>query len=111
MLSLAKCRELLGRDIPESDAELEILRDQLYDVEALSPTDAWAVGIRLSGVYNRPLSLHWSGQRWKPVYMPARGSSSIGKLAASSSTDLWAVGNYSFDSALYPLAEHSKGCS
>ena len=30
MLSLAKCREILERDSPESDADLELLSDQLY---------------------------------------------------------------------------------
>jgi hypothetical protein len=30
MLSLAKCREILDRDSPESDADLELLRDRLY---------------------------------------------------------------------------------
>ena len=29
MLSLAKCREILGTESPESDADLELLRDQL----------------------------------------------------------------------------------
>jgi hypothetical protein len=29
-LSLARCREILGNDCPESDADLERLRDQLY---------------------------------------------------------------------------------
>jgi hypothetical protein len=30
MLSLERCREVLGDDAPQSDAELELLRDQLY---------------------------------------------------------------------------------
>jgi hypothetical protein len=30
MLSLERCREILGSDCPKSDAELEKLRDQLY---------------------------------------------------------------------------------
>ena len=30
MLTLEKCREILGDDCPKSDAELELLRDQLY---------------------------------------------------------------------------------
>ena len=42
MLSLKKCRELLPADSPESDSELELLRDQLYGlarvaVEACTP--------------------------------------------------------------------------
>lgn len=32
MLSLAKCREILGDDCPHSDAEMEMLRNQLYAV-------------------------------------------------------------------------------
>jgi hypothetical protein len=32
MLSLVKCREILGCDSPESDAELELRRDRLYAV-------------------------------------------------------------------------------
>lgn len=30
MLSVKKCREILGHVSPESDADLELLRDQLY---------------------------------------------------------------------------------
>ena len=32
MLSVEKCREILGCDSPESDADLELLRNQLYGV-------------------------------------------------------------------------------
>jgi hypothetical protein len=42
LLSLAKCRAILGSDSPESDADLSRLRDQLYGlarvvVEAVGP--------------------------------------------------------------------------
>jgi hypothetical protein len=30
MLSVKQCREILGADSPESEADLELLRDQLY---------------------------------------------------------------------------------
>ena len=38
MLTLQKCRELLGRNCPLSDPELESLRDQIYGLADIAVT-------------------------------------------------------------------------
>jgi hypothetical protein len=62
----------------------------LTDVAALSRTDAWAVGYRLSAGRYRAVILHWNGKVWQ--WLP----SSVGPLygvAAISSGNAWAVGS------------------
>jgi hypothetical protein len=45
----------------------------LLGADALSPTNAWAVGVRMpTGTSERRgLALHWNGQDWKTTTMPA----------------------------------------
>ena len=64
----------------------------LYDVTAVSPTDAWAVG-RIYDV--PPLIMHWDGTAWQQSPTPIPGTYiDLYGVSAVSSTDVWAVGTY-----------------
>jgi hypothetical protein len=78
----------------------------LFDVVAISPTDAWAVG------YSGPklVGEHWDGTTWTVVPAPTPGTyPSISSVDASSSTDVWAVGSYTGPGGIHPLALHWNG--
>jgi hypothetical protein len=70
----------------------------LNDVSATSSTNAWAVGYYFSGTVKRTLVLHWNGTSWTHQTSPNAGGSSLDNVlqgvAATSSTDAWAVGYY-----------------
>ena len=64
----------------------------LYDVTAVSATDAWAVG-RIYDV--PPLIMHWDGATWQQSPTPIPGTYiDLYGVSAVSSTDVWAVGMY-----------------
>jgi hypothetical protein len=66
----------------------------LTSVDAISPTDVWAVG---QGPDQRTLALHWDGLTWSKVPTPHAVPSNFSQLtsvSAVSSDDLWAVGFY-----------------
>jgi hypothetical protein len=79
----------------------------LYDVAALSPRDAWAVGSQARG--RKPLIEHWNGRSWTVV----RGAATAGVLnavTAVSRDDVWTVGDVHVGPAVWrPLAEHWDG--
>jgi hypothetical protein len=86
----------------------------LFSVAATSPTNAWAVG----NYYNRrqdayqTLIEHWDGTAWKVQRSPNPGSPPNGALegvVATSSTNAWAVGNYSTSSSSEGLILHWDG--
>jgi hypothetical protein len=72
----------------------------VFDVHAVSPSDAWAVGFasdgRGSGT-SRNLILHWDGISWSEVpnvpSVPGDGNGLFG-VTATSATDAWAVGSH-----------------
>jgi hypothetical protein len=70
----------------------------LLGIAAISPSDAWAVGARQTSgptIRNLPLVEHWDGASWTVARTPRAGGSSSSFLqgvAATSSTDAWAVG-------------------
>ncbi len=61
-----------------------------YGVLAISPTDAWIVG----GIRRGTATLHWDGTTLTQVASPngKLPESSLGAVAASSPTNVWAVG-------------------
>jgi hypothetical protein len=73
--------------------------NNLYGVAATSRINAWAVG---SSPYykggERILLEHWSGTKWKLQHSPIRQGriSSLEGVAANASTNLWAVGRYTY---------------
>jgi hypothetical protein len=78
----------------------------LYDVDAISANDAWAVG--KSG-FSGPVTLvqHWNGTEWSVVASPNIGTEGdyLYGVDALSTNDVWAVGT----GMNQPLVEHWNG--
>jgi hypothetical protein len=72
--------------------------DFLNGVAATSSTNAWGVGCYSNGGADQTLIEHWDGSTWQVQPSPnPRGSTSdtcLTGVAASSSTNAWAVGYY-----------------
>jgi hypothetical protein len=72
--------------------------DFLNGVAATSPTNAWAVGCYDNGGADQPLIEHWDGSTWQvqPSTNPGGSTSTscLTGVAATSSTNAWAVGFY-----------------
>jgi hypothetical protein len=67
--------------------------DSLTSVSAVSPGDAWAVGVAGKGSDNiQALVLHWNGRAWIPVPTPSPPGSRLTGVSALSPRDAWAVG-------------------
>jgi len=76
---------------------------QLSAVTALSSRDAWAAG----GSADRTVIEHWDGTNWASVPGPAPGvSRSLTSVAASSASNVWAVGSYHVVPSDLALALH-----
>ena len=68
--------------------------NELLGVDAVSPTDAWAVGLTGDGSTEQPLILHFDGSTWTAELPPPEVT--IGRLDAVSAlgpNDVWAVGS------------------
>ena len=84
--------------VPSPNAPPEPLGNTLLAVDALSPTDAWAVGFHHNPTYctycPAPLAMHWDGARWSLVETPTIPIPKVQltSVAAVSSDDVWAVG-------------------
>jgi hypothetical protein len=88
----------------------------LRSVAAISPTDAWAVGVYsdYGDNHGRVLIEHWNGKTWKvePGVNPGLQTSTLFGVAGTSRTDVWAVGDYLDVGARCPepgLIEHWNG--
>jgi serine/threonine-protein kinase len=75
----------------------------LYGVTAISADDAWAVGADVGDA----LILHWNGITWTKVPSPAKGV--LWDVAATSATNVWAVGLVSLPGATQTLIVHWNG--
>src|SRR5439155_15840401 len=89
--------------------------DFLLGATAISPDDIWAAGYAFSNAdfVGHTLTLHYDGTSWSVVPSPDAG---LGDLlygvSASSSTDVWAVGQYAdLDQNVHALTEHWDGTS
>src|SRR5437773_178133 len=69
----------------------------LASVNAVSPSNIWAVGAFSVSAADRTLILHWDGTSWAQVPSPSPGSSfsELAAVRAVSASDAWAVGDYS----------------
>jgi erythromycin esterase-like protein len=86
----------------------------LNGVAATSSTNAWAVGYFYNGAADQTLIEHWNGTAWKQVTSPNPGGSSdnnnvLDAVAATSSTNAWAVGDYRYNGTYQTLIEHWNG--
>ena len=74
--------------------------NDLQAVQALSPTNAWAVGFYCKsctqfGVSDHTLILHWNGTSWAKIPSPNPGTTNdLFGISGDSATDAWAVGYY-----------------
>jgi hypothetical protein len=68
----------------------------LHDVVAISPTDAWAVGVVALRHGHRTVVMHWDGESWKlvPSANPSADFQDLTGVAAVSATKVFAVGTY-----------------
>jgi hypothetical protein len=78
-------------------------------ISAISPNDIWAVGQQLSGAgeeSSSTLTMHWDGQEWSVVPSPNGSDAAAAKnhlysVSTATGGDVWAVGAYSEDGALF----------
>jgi len=77
-----------------SPAPGDTLVTELTGVDAISATDAWAVGDVFNGTSQtqRTLIFHWNGTIWTRVASPSPGFSTLYGVGAVSHSDAWAVG-------------------
>ena len=76
---IARSPNPVGLDLP----------NQLFAVEAVSPTNIYAVGEM--GLYNQALILNWNGARWNVVSNQC--GTGLRGITAVSANDIWAVGD------------------
>jgi hypothetical protein len=86
--------------------------DLLAGVDAVSGTDAWAVGERHIGTPEATAAEHWDGTRWRLVKSPPTSDGAFGGVLAVTPTEVWAVGGVSDPSIsdIRPLTMLSAGC-
>ena len=88
--------------------------DRLYDVDALTPDDVWAVGesVSDSGGRERTLIEHWDGAAWSIVSSPTVDpASALRGVTVIAADDAWAVGTYWNGHLWQGLVEHWDGAS
>lgn len=89
------------RIVPSPDGEDG--SNYLYDIDARTPDDIWAVGYSYSvnAFKLHTLTLHWDGTSWTsiPAPNPSSASNVFYGVSASSANDAWAVGYYFDDAA------------
>jgi hypothetical protein len=82
----------------------------LHGVDAVSPTDVWAVG---DGAGSQATTVHFDGTDWTTVDAPVPSGAGVTNTLASvdarATTDVWAVGNA--EDLTRPMIEHWDGTS
>ena len=97
MASAAACTNWTGNPPPSPGSDFNLLQG----VTVLSACNAWAVGFQGdSGTDLKTLIEHWNGTSWRVVASPDPSSREniLASVAATSPTNIWAVGFY-FDGA------------
>ena len=73
------------------------VQGSLYGVDALGPSDVWAVGYAIGGGFplSHTLVLHWDGSAWSriPSPNPFTRVNTLRDIVAISANDIWAVGD------------------
>ena len=109
--SAANCRP--GWSVQPASPELGV--NQLQAVATISPCDTWVVGFDSSNARTSPyrtLIEQWNGRAWRVHRSPNPGRSNGSQLfgvAATSSRNVWAVGDYNNGTAYQNLIEHRNG--
>ncbi len=84
----------------------------LNAIAATSSANAWAVGTYYNGTTSQTLVLHWNGTKWSKVGSPnpsCPAGISLNGVAATSSSNAWAVGYCNTDTADQTLVLHWNG--
>jgi hypothetical protein len=90
--------------------------NDLNGVVAISANDVWVVGAywtTSNGTGIAPFAQHWNGSSWSGYVLlpyPTNLQSQLVAITATSSTDVWAVGNY-YSAGYLPYIEHWDGVS
>lgn len=89
--------------------------DNLSSVSAVSSGNIWAVGVYYSTFSSLGDTMveHWNGSTWSIVKSPGvqAAANQLLSVTAISSSDVWAVGEYTPQSASLTLIEHWNGTS
>jgi hypothetical protein len=69
--------------------------EQLLNVTATSPDNAWITGLitSTSGTSVRSVVMHWNGTAWSPTPIPDPATSRVVATASTSAGDAWSVGS------------------
>jgi hypothetical protein len=84
----------------------------LWGVVAVSSTDIWAVGERLTELGAHTLVMHSDGTAWSVIRAPTPDNGALGTVTAVPPGIIWAAGAY-YDPAIQnsrPLTMRSRGC-
>src|SRR5215472_15158391 len=89
--------------------------DALPGVAVTSATNAWAVGSYSDGTNSQTLIERWNGASWKTVTSPNLGGpgfdNELNAVAATSSSNAWAVGHWTDIGLDHTEIEHWNGSS
>jgi hypothetical protein len=86
----------------------------LFGIDAITPTDAWAVGYVATSTGSDTFVVHWDGTEWQVVPSPNGGalSNALYDVSAVSPNDVWAAGRYRLPDGTYqPLTMHWDGAT
>lgn len=84
----------------------------LWDIEAVSSNDMWAVGSYSRDGVKQTLIERWTGNRWQVVESPnvGEGHNSLYAVHAVSASDVWAAGSFQATYGfVHPLTLHWNG--
>jgi hypothetical protein len=101
------------KHVPSPDPGGFPTTDDLNAVAASSSSNAWTVGSSFNGTVSKTLIAHWNGKTWKQVKSLNAGGSTpndiLRGVAATSSSNAWAVGDNYNGTADQTLIEHWNG--
>jgi hypothetical protein len=101
-----------GWSIVPSPNPADATGSRLLAVTALSPSNAWAVGLYTNQNFNQlTLIEHWNGQQWSIVSSPNQpAANALYSITALSRNNIWAVGSaLTSDVTSDTLVEHWDG--
>jgi hypothetical protein len=86
---------------------------ELFGVGATSAANAWAVGEVTAGTTEQTLVLHWNGSKWVQMASPNPGGPAtdnrLNAVAATGTSNAWAVGSYETGAGQNTLILHWDG--
>ncbi len=104
-----------GATSRQAAGEAKVITNHLLTaVAAISTNDVWAVGYSFtSNGAPQTLTEHWNGTQWSIVSSPnvGTGDNYLNGVAAVSTNDVWAVGDYYSMGFYHGLIEHWDGSS